>query len=137
MIDRVCTAAYSQVVSCKLKHNVVTLFVPPAGDFSESRTDLMVFHHFQHRSVLLGSLLHHRRPPGHLLVIVVNTTSDTLDGDSPNAAPSDLLLRGNGQALLVVVSSCCECAAHSCTLKRSGNDVLALDAQDVEAVGDP
>jgi len=66
----------------------------------------------------------------------VDTASGALDADSANGAPADVLNSGDGKSLLVVVDSL-DNTANSTTLHGGGNDGLALDAENVEAVACP
>ena len=66
----------------------------------------------------------------------VDTASGTLDADSADGAPADVLNGGDGKPLLVVVDSLDNTA--DCTaLHGGGDDGIALDAEDVEAVAGP
>ena len=70
------------------------------------------------------------------LLLEVDTASGALDADSANGAPTDILDSGDGQPLLVVVDGR-DNTTDGTALHGGGNDGLALDAEDVEAVADP
>ena len=70
------------------------------------------------------------------LLLEVDTASGALDADSADGAPADVLDSGDGESLLIVVDGRDD-TTDSTALNRSGNDCIALDAEDVEAVADP
>ena len=70
------------------------------------------------------------------LLLEVDTASGALDADSADGAPADVLDSGDGESLLVVVDGRND-TTDSTALNGSGNDCIALDAEDVEAVADP
>jgi len=70
------------------------------------------------------------------LLPVVDTASGALDADSADGAPANVLDGGNGESLLVVVDSGDD-TTNSTALHRGGDDGVALDAEDGEAVADP
>lgn len=70
------------------------------------------------------------------LLLEVDTASGALDADGADGAPADVLDSGDGEPLLVVVDSRDD-TTNSTALNGSGNDCIALDAEDVEAVADP
>jgi len=70
------------------------------------------------------------------LLPVVDTTRGALDADSADGAPADVLNGGDGESLLVVVDSGND-TTDSTALHGGGDDGLALDAEDGEAVADP
>ena len=66
----------------------------------------------------------------------VDTASGTLDADSADGAPADVLDGRDRHPLLVVVDGLHD-AADGAALDGNGEHGLALDAHDVAAVGDP
>ena len=66
----------------------------------------------------------------------VDTASGALDADSADGAPADVLNSGDRESLLVVVDGRDD-TADSTALHGGGDDGVALDAEDVEAVADP
>lgn len=66
----------------------------------------------------------------------VDTASGALDADSADGAPADVLDGGDGEPLLIVVDGRDD-TADSTAFHGGGDDGVALDAEDVEAVADP
>lgn len=70
------------------------------------------------------------------LLLEVDTASGALDADSADRAPTDVLDSGDGESLLVVVDGRDD-TTDSTALHRGGDNGLALEAEDVEAVAGP
>jgi hypothetical protein len=66
----------------------------------------------------------------------VDTASGALDADGADGRSADVLNGGDGESLLVVVDSRND-TANGTALHGSGNDGVALDAEDGEAVAHP
>lgn len=66
----------------------------------------------------------------------VDTASGALDADSADGGPADVLNSGDGESLLVVVDGRDDTTDRT-AFHGGGDDGVALDAEDGEAVADP
>ena len=70
------------------------------------------------------------------LLLEVDTAGGALDADSADGGPADVLNSGDGESLLVVVDGRDDTTDRT-AFHGGGDDGVALDAEDGEAVADP